>query len=590
MPRISIAAFAFLTYMLVVVAALVTITLFSLGAFRQAYFDRIMEGLATQAQAVSVAVAPVLKSDDHKALHDLCIQLSKGQETRITVILPSGHVVADSQYDATQMANHSDREEVQQALKAGEGKAIRISETLGTRMFYYAIPIFDGNQLLGVVRTSLYLDPVRVIMTLIYSRVILGAGIVGLIALTMSLAVSLLINRSVHAMVDKVKRFSQGDFSELIKIPIIAEGAVLAESLNGMAEQLNERLRAVIKGRNQQEAVLSSMIEGVIAVDNEGRVMTFNNAAIRLTGIDFNTSPNAHITTIAPDTHLARFVQEIITSGKSLESEFGNIKQGGRILQAHGSVLRDSFGNGIGAVVVFNDVTRLRRLEQVRRDFVANVSHELRTPITSIKGFVETLLDGALENSLEESRHFLGIVAKQADRLNAILSDLLTLSSIEDGEATVNISIESVKIYEILEDALQVCARKAQAKEITLKIDCDRHIRATINPSLIEQAIVNLIDNAIKYSPNGSQVIVKVHEDNGIRIEVQDFGSGIPAEHLPRLFERFYRVDKARSRSLGGTGLGLAIVKHVVTAHGGNVSVKSALGEGSTFTIFLPMN
>ena len=315
--------------------------------------------------------------------------------------------------------------------------------------------------------------------------------------------------------------------------------------------------------------------------------MTFNQAAVRLTGIDFESNPNAHLREVAPNTPLAQFVVQILNSAKPKESEFGNLSQSGRILQVHGSVLRDVQGKGIGAVVVFNDVTRLRRLEQVRRDFVANVSHELRTPITSIKGFVETLLDGAL-NSPEDARRFLEIVAKQSDRLNAILGDLLTLSHIEEGEEKKSIDVEVMGIRDTLEAAMELCSKKASAKNIRVSLECESAIKACINPSLLEQAVANLIDNAIKYSPADSDVVVRAAQEEEVMIQVEDRGCGVAAEHLPRLFERFYRADKARSRALGGTGLGLSIVNHVITAHGGRVTVESTPNVGSTFSIYLP--
>ena len=587
MYRISIATFAFLTYLLAAIAALSAITFFAIGAFRQVYYDRVTEGLAGQARVTAHAAAAYLASGDYEGLQRFCVKSSEGLEARITILLADGSVVADSRRAPEEMAGHGDREEVRQALETGAGSAVRFSETLGAGMFYYAVPIYVEDRLAGVARTSLYLNPIRVVLRLIYTRVLFGAGVVALIALVMSLAVSLAVKRPVRNMVGGVQRFARGDFTEPLEPPRLAEAAMLAESLNEMAARLDERLRSVTKERNQQEAVLSSMIEGVLAVDNREQVMTFNAAAVRLTGIDFEGHPASELNAIAPHTPLSRFVTEILASAQPRESEFGDLSQPGRILQAHGSVLRDAGGNGIGAVVVLNDVTRLRRLEQVRRDFVANVSHELRTPITSIKGFVETLLDGALEDP-EDARRFLEIVAKQADRLNAILGDLLTLSGIEEGEEKASIALEVMPLRGTLEAALQLCANKASIKNITVHLDCAPTLAARINPSLLEQAVVNLVDNAIKYSPSGSDVLVKAGESNGMVIRVEDRGCGVAAEHLPRLFERFYRVDKARSRSLGGTGLGLAIVKHVITAHGGRVSVESAPGIGSTFTIHLP--
>jgi two-component system phosphate regulon sensor histidine kinase PhoR len=257
-------------------------------------------------------------------------------------------------------------------------------------------------------------------------------------------------------------------------------------------------------------------------------------------------------------------------------------------LQAHSSVLcGEDRDRTVGAVVVFNDVTRLKRLEAVRRDFVANVSHELKTPVTSIKGFTETLLDGASEDP-EASRRFLQIIAGQADRLNSIIEDLLALSTLEATREGRPALVEA-DVCDVVTVAMEICGPKAQAKGIRMDAACTPEAHAPINPPLLEQAVVNLIDNAVKYSPEGSEVHVSLEQSHDqIVIRVADYGPGIAREHLPRLFERFYRVDKARSRDLGGTGLGLSIVKHIAQVHGGRVSVESTLGRGSTFSIYLP--
>ena len=262
-----------------------------------------------------------------------------------------------------------------------------------------------------------------------------------------------------------------------------------------------------------------------------------------------------------------------------------------RTIRLRGTALRDLSGEG-GAVIVLNDVTDMQRLENVRRDFVANVSHELKTPIASIKGFVETLLDGALEDSGNASR-FLGIVGRQADRLASIIEDLLALSRIEQSEGSGNLPLETTGIAAIFSAVFADCEPRADDRSISLKLDCPETLTAEVNPPLLEQAVINLVDNAIKYSDPGRSVQLAARLDDTpnpteLLIHVRDEGSGIDAEHLPRLFERFYRVDKARSRKLGGTGLGLSIVKHIVQAHGGTITVESELGIGSTFTIRLP--
>ncbi len=259
-----------------------------------------------------------------------------------------------------------------------------------------------------------------------------------------------------------------------------------------------------------------------------------------------------------------------------------------RVMQAHGSALHDLEGRPIGAVIVLNDVTDFRKLENIRRDFVANVSHELKTPVTSIKGFVETLLDGAMDDPVDSDR-FLRIIAKQADRLHAIIEDLLALSKIEQAEDAEALALTPVPLKQLLDSAAATCQSSARDRQIEVRLECPPELYVQVNPLLFEQVLVNLMDNAIKYSETEHQVnVVAAAVAGEVTISVSDQGCGIADEHLSRIFERFYRVDRARSRKLGGTGLGLAIVKHIVQAHHGRVTVESTVGVGSTFTIHLP--
>lgn len=588
MFRVSIPTFIFFTCMLVALAILGTITLLSADIFRKSYHEHITHELAGYSQLTAEASRDLLRTGNYNTLDTFVHTAAANHSMRITIILPDGTVVADSEDNAATMDNYGDRPEISQARESDQGTGFRNSDIPGNSMFYYAVAIRDKETLLGIARVAMPSETLGRTLQRTRPQILLGAGAVTLFTLLASLLLSRIINRPMQHIVKGVQRFSKGDFTKPLDMLYLSEMTVLSESLNDMAAQLDERLRAVTEERNQQEAVLSSMVEGVLAVDNQGRIMTSNLAAVRLTGIDFETTQNAYLHEVAPNTPLSQFVTQILNSATPTESEFGNLSQSGRILQVHGSVLRDAQGNGIGAVVVFNDVTRLRRLEQVRRDFVANVSHELRTPITSIKGFVETLLDGAI-NSPDDARRFLEIVAKQSDRLNAILGDLLTLSHIEEGEEKKSIEVEITGIRDTLEAAMQLCSKKASAKNIQIYLECDEDTKACINPSLLEQAVVNLIDNAVKYSPDNSDVVIRASSKEEVIIQVEDRGCGVAAEHFPRLFERFYRADKARSRALGGTGLGLSIVNHVITAHGGRVTVESTPGVGSIFSIYLPI-
>jgi two-component system phosphate regulon sensor histidine kinase PhoR len=355
-----------------------------------------------------------------------------------------------------------------------------------------------------------------------------------------------------------------------------------------LADSLQKRISVLVQNNNEQQAVLASMAEGVLAVDSHEHVISMNKASARLLGIDPAQAQGRPLGEVVRNADLSRFISRALTCREPIQADVILLGDRQRVMQADGSALRDAEGRAIGAVVVLNDVTDFRRLEHIRRDFVANVSHELKTPITSIKGFVETLLDGASQDPVDAER-FLRIIAKQADRLHAIIEDLLSLSKIEQSEDAEDIYLEPAPLRGVLEAAVNACASAASDHEISVTLQCDADVQARINPMLLEQAVVNLLDNAIKYSEPRREVQISGEiADGEVRIHVADRGSGIAAEHLPRVFERFYRVDRARSRKLGGTGLGLAIVKHIAQAHHGRVTIESTLGVGSTFTIHLP--
>jgi two-component system phosphate regulon sensor histidine kinase PhoR len=384
------------------------------------------------------------------------------------------------------------------------------------------------------------------------------------------------------------ERFARGELTHKLPTSDTIEIATLAETLNQMAAALDERIRALVRQRNEADAVLASMVEGVIAVDSHERILSMNQVCRRLLALDPARAQGRALPEVVRNPQLQQLVGEVLGTGEPAREEIALQQPQPRFLDAQGSALRDAAGRQIGVLVVLHDVTQLRKLESVRRDFVANVSHELRTPITSIKGFVETLLDGALAQP-DDARRFLEIVAVQTDRLGAIIEDLLMLSRIEQEAEKAEIALEPGRIRPVMDAAAAVCQIKAQEKQIRLEVDCDDALQATINPPLLEQALVNLIDNAVKYSAAGQTVRLAAEAaDDEVQIHVRDCGCGIPREHLPRIFERFYRVDKARSRKLGGTGLGLAIVKHIAQSHGGRATVESALGQGSTFTLHLP--
>lgn len=418
----------------------------------------------------------------------MCRRLGRQTATRISVILPDGKVVGDSEKDPDQMENHLSRPEVSAAMQGSESSSTRYSNTLKQSLMYFGFPVVRDGRVVAVVRTAVPLATVQETLSKLHQRI----GVTVLVAIVLAALTSYLVARYVSRPLEEMRRgalaVADGDYNLRLSSHGSEEIGGLAESMNSMAAQLRDRINTVTSQKNELQAML----------------------------------------------------------------------------------------------------TRLTHLENVRRDFVANASHELKTPVTSIKGFVETLQDGAAEKP-EDRRRFLEIIARQAERLDSIIGDILSLSRIEHEEERNAIPTTIERIRPVLDDAVSVCADRAERKKISIAVSCDADLEAGLNAPLIEQAVINLLDNAIKYSGEGTTTSIDAIKDSaGLRIRVSDQGQGIPPEHLPRIFERFYRVDKSRSRQLGGTGLGLAIVKHIANAHKGSVDVESVTGKGSIFTIRIP--
>jgi len=360
----------------------------------------------------------------------------------------------------------------------------------------------------------------------------------------------------------------------------------LGRAISALAEEQEKEIQRLAQAKREQETVLASMLEGVILIDLSGNIVRVNEAASVLLRLPAETVGKG-VEEVLRTSKLQRFIKKCLQNRRSAETDIVLEDNQEKFVRAYARVITDSGGADVALLIVLNDITRLRKLENVRRDFVANVSHELRTPITSIKGFVETLQEGAINNP-EDANRFLGIISRQADRLHAIFEDLLSLSRIEQDRSENQIEVAWCKLLDVINSAVSGCDHLSTERNIAIKVVCPEDLHAQINSNLIEQAVFNLLQNALQYSNVGGSIIVKVSRGtNNVIISVQDFGCGIDSRHLPRLFERFYRVDKSRSRAVGGTGLGLAIVKHIAQAHGGTTSVESTLGEGSTFCISL---
>lgn len=574
----------FPSYLLITVVALIAVTWYTSHTLRNFYLDQTRTDLRALAYLFERRLADLDPTLADQPIDSLCKDIGKETDIRITVISTAGVVLGDSDEEPSVMDNHRNRDEFEDALLGDEGHSIRFSRTLQSELVYVALPIKRQDSVVGAIRTSVPVNDVNEIVSSIQSQIAVAGLIVALLAAGVSLLVSRRISRPLVELKQGAERFARGDFNQQLPVPNSEEIGALADAMNHMAAELDDRIRTILEQRNEQEAVLASMVEGVLAIDTNECLIDFNEAAAELLHLDHDQAIGQSIQEAIRNPNLHQLVATIFERQAPVENEIILYDPEERYLQATGTILRDSSRRQIGALVVLNDVTRLRRLERVRQEFVANVSHELKTPVTSIKGFVETLIDNNLES--EDRQRFLGVVARQADRLNAIIDDLLQLSRIEQDVEARKIVLENHPIHEILNHAVQACEVAAGQKNTTISMHCEEELTGQVNPALLEQAVINLIDNAIKYGDNGATVAVSAELlDGELVISVTDTGRGIGPEHLPRLFERFYRIDRARSREHGGTGLGLAIVKHIMRAHGGRVEVESEIGNGSTFRL-----
>jgi two-component system phosphate regulon sensor histidine kinase PhoR len=455
-------------------------------------------------------------------------------------------------------------------------------------MIYVAIPLEKNGRIACILRVSIPLVSVNRALGTVYGRILIGFVLAVAFLALLSYIIARRIKRPIDELRYGVDQFARGSLDSKIRIPDSVEFGALAESMNDMASQLSDRIETTNRQREEQEAILSSMVEGVLAVDAEERIIIINDAAAGLLQANAAESRGRSLQEAVRNADIQLLIADTISQEKPIERRIHLRSDTDVVLQAQGTIIRGDKSKISGALVILHDITRITRLENMRRDFVANVSHELKTPITAIKGFVETLSDGAISEP-DEARKFLDIIVRHTNRLNATIDDLLQLSKIEQEVESRKISLAPNHLKPVLLSATELCRANADKKEINLKVVCEDNLRGRINVALLERAIVNLIDNAVKSSDKGSEIEISATDSGSeILLAVLDHGSGIEQKHHDRLFERFYRVDTARSRELGGTGLGLAIVKHIAEAHGGHASMKSRPGEGSVFTIHLP--
>ncbi len=520
-------------------------------------------------------------SDIEKITGDLANVTS----TRVTVIDANGVVLGDSEQLPTLMENHLGRPEIHQAISEGVGIAERESTTLNTQMMYLALPVEKDGEIKGFVRLALPMPEITTALSKLWSMLFIALLMATVIAGILGFKLSQRLTKPIQKMTAAAQNIAGGDFSLRTYTTSQDEIGKLGQALNQMAQQLKEMIDEVSTGKSKLETVLANMVSGVIFLREDGKIDLINPAALKILEIE-PKNVNRHQIEIINNYQLSTLIDTALKTHKAAKDDLLILSPHEKNIEVNITPILGKGNTNIGAVMVLHDITDLRKLETMRRDFVANVSHELRTPVTSLKGYAETLLDGALDDP-ETAREFVRIILTESERLRMLVDDLLELSRIESGKDSVE--WQKIDVSALLH-SLEVKLRpQLEARQIQLTVVCPEKLPyAWGDYSMIEQVLTNLTDNAIKYSAIGEKVkIVASEKSDGILFEVIDSGPGIPEHDLPRVFERFYRVDKGRNRKQGGTGLGLAIVKHILETHGTRIQVESTLGRGSRFYFML---
>jgi len=487
------------------------------------------------------------------------------------------------------MENHAGRPEVRAALTGMMGRDVRRSTTSGTPLIYVAAPVTNAGRIVAVLRLAAPVEAATPAYESLRAVTLTGGGIALVVAFAIGLFVAGRVTRPVVEMQDVARQMSEGNFDVRASVRSPDEIGTLGRSLNVMAGRLREKIGDLEREQAKATAVLDAMVEGVIATDGHDHIILINERARALFELGRARAERLPLLEVIRNVDLHDVLGEsrLVADGAVVSREIKLSEPSGRVLQVHAVPLRFT-GEARGVVMVLHDITELRRLEQVRTEFVANVSHELRTPLTAIHGYLETLLDGALEEP-ENARRFLEIVFRHTERLGRLTDDLTDLSNIELGR--ISLRLEPTAVADVAESVLAIIAPRAGAGQVTVEAKLPPDLPDVVaDRDRLAQILINLVDNAVKYTPKGGRVWLegRVREPGVVEVAVCDTGTGIPKADLPRLTERFYRVDKARSRELGGTGLGLAIVKHLVLAHGGELTIDSELWKGTTVRFTLP--
>ncbi|GAX88886.1 two-component system histidine kinase PnpS [Effusibacillus lacus] len=575
------------TYMILIVVTLLISGVYILQFIERVYMENLKKTLIDEAKIVANWVSPYMVTPDSSLpfLAEVSTTVNSSTGKRITVYDRNGKSLYDTHPGSVEES--AVKPEVQEALNRRIGSETRLDSAKGSNSLFVAVPIVDGETVQGAVRVGIPLNPVYKELGNLWVSVGISLLAVAVISSVVGMYFASGIARPIEEITRVTRQIARGAFTERVRYRSQDELGVLGESVNLMADRISDQFEDLTQEKSKLEGIIASMESGVMVVDRSGRIQVVNQATKNLLSHSGRSLLGQWHWEVGRSYGLSSMIDEVLVTGDSQRKEITLMSPADTSVELYATPIKGKNDSIVGAVVVLHDVSKWRRVEQMRTEFVANVSHELRTPITAVKGFAETLLDGALEHP-DMRRQFIKIIYEESDRLSRLVNDLLELSRIESGHVVMQ--FEPCEINELVRTTVDKLVHQAGQNGLVLESHpAGQPVYAEVARDRVSQVLINLIGNAIAYTPEGGRIDVTVEDGvDQVIVRVKDTGIGIPQDDLPRLFERFYRVDKARARRSGGTGLGLAIVKHIVEAHKGKVWVDSYPGRGSTFSFTLP--
>ncbi len=569
----------FFSYLVIICISFFLLDMFMRNEIKEILTSKIETELFSYAQLIDL-------SSPRKTSNQL-EQVAKISNSRVTLIDAQGKVFADSEKDIANLENHFNRPEVQEARLRGTGKSVRFSNSLGIDMLYVAVTIKDGARTTGYVRLARPLHDVQNVIDKVYQYILLSLFIVAIISLMIALFFSYRLAAPIRSMEKFTERLRQGKQVGTIILDTADETKKLADNINFLVEELKSKIRIANEEKSKLMTAFTSMNEGVLITNEQDLIEFISPVLSNMLAIQYGDVNGKTLMESFRSVDLQKAFLEFKETRVNVSREItmGTVEPiilSVSISTVHGHPDEEK------TMIVFHDVTRLKKLEQIRVDFVANVTHEIKTPLTAIIGYLDTIKDGAI-NNIEETKRFIDIILKHAERLNRLVEDLLTISNIEMKETKLN--FESVSLHAALTNVISLVEAKAKLKNITIQNDVRENIdQIKADKDKLTQIFVNVLDNAVKFTPESGNVVIKTDEAGAYTVvSISDTGIGVPKDEIQRLGERFYRVDRSRSRDLGGTGLGLSIVKHLMIAHGGRMEIESQLGRGTKVSLFFPI-